>query len=149
MFQRGDAGTTWGLEIKQYRCIGRWEGTKKIKIIIILSTLPIQKDVERFCMLANKSTTACNLFPAVVKSFDICILSAFTTKHSNLSFHEHMPPCKIEKKTYLPQQLQKQSWESSSQQADQGYVSFPLLFLSHLQHLQLIWYYAKVVYNCM
>lgn len=80
-------------------------------------------------------------------SFDTCILSAFTTKHSNLCLHEHILPYKMEKKVYLPQQLQKQSWENSSQQAGQGYVSFPLLFLLHLEYLQLIYNYDKVVYN--
>lgn len=39
-------------------------------------------------MLANKSTTMCNAFPAVVK----CILLAFTTKHSHLCFHEQVLP---------------------------------------------------------
>lgn len=48
-----------------------WEVEKKekakTKIMIILSTVPIQRDVQRFCMLANKSTTRYNIFPAIVK----------------------------------------------------------------------------------
>lgn len=83
------------LEIKLYRCTGRWKEKKrkkKIKIIIILSTLPIQKAVERFFMLANKSTTKCHVFPAVVEalihaSFQLSLPNILTFVCMNTYYH--------------------------------------------------------------
>ena len=68
------------------------ERKEKAKVKITISTLPIQKDVDRFCVLANKSTTMCNVFPAVVKaviyvSFQLSLPNILTFVCMNMYYH--------------------------------------------------------------
>lgn len=87
----------------------------------------------------------CNVFPAMAKDFihvlfRLSLPNILTFVCMSMYYHTK------QKRIYLPLQLQKQNWENSSQQAGQGYVSFPLWFLLHLGHLQLIYSYAEIVY---